>query len=378
MKLLGFVVGLLLSVPALAQLGMAEPEPLIAPSEIAGLHRIMESTKEQEKAVDQLRAGAMAQLSQAEERQRKVSEWWRSLPEEDRTPERRSEFIERLQELEPDTAKLRERFFADARATLTPAQEERWPAYERFLRRDRLMGDRLLRFKPFDRTNLLGVIQMVELTEAERAAAAPLLDRYERELDSKLREYEVTAAEVDLAIKKIGPASDEAQMERIREAGKPLGDASKAISMFNYQYVRRISGVLTPEHATAFSKAYERVCLREAYGFESQDVMIRTAPDLPGIAPEKRERLHKNAAEHAPKWDEFSRRIAAMERRSKPAQPEDEAIDTTDWDKVRLERWQTMATYAKVVQTTLSEDEWKRLWEEVNRRESEWKAKLAR
>lgn len=377
--MLGLIVGLWLGAAVMAQGFAAGPaSPLITPAEFAGLHRIMESSKDQRDAVERLVAGIMAELRQSDLKQEEVTEGWRKLPEEKRTAEARAEFIKNLMALNPDTAAMRTQFFRDVRALLTPAQEERWPAYERFLRRERLLGEGECRHKPLDRTNLLGVIELIEVTPEERAAIAVLLATYEQELDLLLREFEQAAAEVDRKLEEIGPADTEELLQRRRAASKPIVDASAKLSPFHCQYVRRISAELAPGRAEAFRKAYERVSLPEAFGFESQVVLVQSAPGLAGLDEAKRDRLAHNARELMPLWDQYSLRIATMERGIRPVAPADQAVDMSEWDKVRLERWEKLGEAAKVVQATLSEDEWKRLWEEVNRQERGWKGKLSR
>lgn len=86
--------------------------------------------------------------------------------------------------LEDTQAQLLERMFEDLRLVLTPEQEARWPDVER----DRRRATTLTAYALFDQeaVDLVSITSALDLSDADRAAIDPVLERYADELDPLL------------------------------------------------------------------------------------------------------------------------------------------------------------------------------------------------
>lgn len=81
-------------------------------------------------------------------------------------------------------ASLASRLVLDLQAQLSPAQKERWPAFDRKLRRIKTLKDGVLTGENMD---LFFVLSQMDLTKQEQEKIQPVLDRYEIALDAALQ-----------------------------------------------------------------------------------------------------------------------------------------------------------------------------------------------
>jgi len=93
---------------------------------------------------------------------------------------------------------LATRLMLDLQAQLGPHQQDRWPSFERKLRRIKTLKDGVLTGENID---VFFVIQQLDLTKAEKDAVQPVLDQYEVALDAALqaRNQYITHSQNDLS-----------------------------------------------------------------------------------------------------------------------------------------------------------------------------------
>ncbi len=82
-----------------------------------------------------------------------------------------------------EKTQMLEKFMSDLKSQLGPQQLERWPSFERALRRERLLPDGDLSGESVD---LFAVLTRMQLTPAEQEAVKQPLAAYELMLDEAL------------------------------------------------------------------------------------------------------------------------------------------------------------------------------------------------
>jgi Spy/CpxP family protein refolding chaperone len=370
---------LLLALPAVSSaqgvVGVVDEHPVLTPHEASAFNRVFSTTPDQQRALQSLLGAAMTQVRDAQSKTAALWEAFRALPEDRRTRAARDELRAKTDALTPDTDALRKTLLADLRALLTAEQDSRWKKFEYFIRRERVLAAHdsgLMR----DKTNLLALIDAVPPGPEPGSDLAAFLERYERDLDTILAEIE--AAEADF-YRKLDQLRTDGDDPAARQAAvKPYTTAANRLAQFNFQSARRAAALLPPDQATRLRKLYDMVSLSEALGPNQPDLAIRSAPALPGLTDDNRDKVRRIVAEYAPHYDALSLRIAAMERGLRQRDPTEEVLDRTDWDPVRMERGRLMSETHKKVQALLTPEQFHAMLEEGGRQERAWRVKMSR
>ena len=104
-----------------------------------------------------------------------------------------------------EKAALRDRFLADVKSQLSPAQQENWPRFERALRRDKYLDQGELSGESL---NLLLVLRETELSPQAMSAIRPAVEEYELRLDEALQTRQSQIASVQEDVKNAMAAND--------------------------------------------------------------------------------------------------------------------------------------------------------------------------
>lgn len=356
--------------PTPAQVEYREPI-VLDDRELAGFARIFAATDAQREAAQALAAAAYAEAKAAEAKAGQIASRWRALPPEERTPHALQRLLVEMWAAEPDMDALRRRVLADLRAILTEQQAARWPRFERFLRRERVL------FAPSgwerDRTNLLALVDQVGLDEATRAALEPLLEQYERELDALLARLETEEARMN---ERLRQATGEDYDAIRREATAPFFAVAVRLRQFNRDYARRFAAAMPDEAAQAFRDLARRARLPEAYGPWPDHERLLAAPDLPGLDEETRQSVRAVVDSYRAKYDELTRQIAAMEERAGEGKPVSQTPG--EWDEVRMNRGSLVASTWTRLESLLTEEQRRQVLRAGERRAAEWRSRMSR
>lgn len=379
--LLGLLATLLIALaaaPARAQgfIAMAANEdPVLTPTEAAAFNRIFSTTLDQQHALQSLLGAAMTQIRDAQAKSAELFQAYNALPEDRRTPQARKDLRAKLDALNPDPDALRKTLLADLRALLTQDQESRWKKFEYFLRREQVLA--VEHGWGHDCTNLLALVDTAAPATEPSPDLAALLDRYERDLDAILAE--LASAEAELNQRLARAQADRDDLDAVRKAAiKPYTRAAERLAQFNFQSVRRAAALLPPDQAARLSRLYDMISLSEAFGPNGPDLGIRSAPALPGLTDDTREKLHRIVAEYASQHGTLTERIADMERGLRQRDPSEKVLDLSDWDPVRMERGRLMSETQRKVQTLLTPEEFHAMLEEGARQERQWHVTMSR
>jgi hypothetical protein len=363
----------------------AEETLLLTDSEKAGFNRIFETTAGQHKAVDDLVAAATAHLREQEKKAddatAKAVKEFRSLPEDQRrSADARKALNDKLAAVGPDITALRKDLLNDLRALLSEDQQASWMKFEYFLRREKNRTYHGGWYR--DHTNVLALVDALGLTKEQRAPLIDVLESYEHDLDRALIELDGAEAELNKVMAK---AREDAEGDRdllgqnyeaARESsGKPRADAAHKLANLNWQYVRRLSAVLTEAQAQELQKLWEKVALREALGPQQADLGLRAAPDLPGLSEEAHAKITKLVDDYVRDYEPVCRKIAIME---KSLLLGDDSADMTQWDPTRMERGRLLSKTQESLRAELTQAQFEAVLREGSKRVNEWDSKMSR
>lgn len=219
-----------------------------------------------------------------------------------------------LNEWRAEKRAMSDRFMADLRNQLGPQQQEQWPAFERALRRERLLPDGDLSGEGVD---LWAALSRMDLTGAEQEAVKPALAAYEVALDEALlaRERELQRVEDQMA----------AAMKAMNLDG--MADAQEKVMVFRVR-VREANDAAIDSIAAAMGDRgaeFRRRALEAGYPdvFRTHPVtvLIQQARALEGLTDEQRSQIDALASQFATACDEENLRILASVRAEEPKAP---------------------------------------------------------
>ncbi len=364
---------------AFAQAAFAYEEPLaITEREIAGFNRLFQTSPAQKEAAQSLADASKTDLKAQEAKQGKIGEAWRALPKERKTTEARERLVKDLNAAEPDTAGARTKLMADLKAILTDQQVPMWKKFEYFLRRERWLTHH---FGSLDHTNLIALVDLLGLAPEDRATIAPVMDRYEREMDAVLTDMEREYAAINKAIGEIfqreqrtGTGTD---MEARKAAFSDYAAVHHRMVVLNDDCVRLIAAVVPEGKAKQLRQDYDRMALPESLGLCAGNEGIRLAPDLKGLDEPTRERIARMVREYSATYDALSSKIEVIERSFRLAQP-GATVDTENWDPLRIERGDLQGRTQQTIHDLLTEEQWMTMLRAGDKKEKLWRESMSR
>jgi hypothetical protein len=230
------------------------------------------------------------------------------------------EIFDEITAWEVKRADMRRPVVEGLEAALTPEQREKWPAFQRFLRREKALGSGVL---SGESVNLFVVMDEAGLSQSSIDGAAKTLDEYEVALDQALvaRDDYLSQSEPKLMKMVLGSNTQGANVVIERQFA-----LRKAVRDVNDQYRVTLLGVLPAEEGAKFNSAamaaaYPRVFrqTRTAEAFEK-------ALELPDLPPEVRDSLLKLQASYTTELTVLNDRIAGLTHKEEVQQRVDETM----------------------------------------------------
>ena len=199
-------------------------------------------------------------------------------------------------------------------ATLTQEQGARWPAFERFLRREKTMDDAIL---SGEGTNLLLALDEAQLPQASLDAARKVLDEYELALDAALKSREDTldATEPQM-LKAIVSANDREAMAAV---DRQLS-ARRQVRDVNDTFVERISATMPAGDGAKFTNAAMAQSYRRVYREDQATRAFVAALAMEGLDPTVATGLAEMQATYAQELAQWNSRLIAAIRKEEPVQ----------------------------------------------------------
>lgn len=199
-------------------------------------------------------------------------------------------------------------------ATLTDEQRARWPAFERFLRREKTMADSIL---SGEGTNLLVALDEAQLSQASIDAARKALDDYEMALDAalKAREECLDATEPTM-LKSIVDANDREAMQAVdRQIA-----ARKAVRDVNVAFIEQISVAMPADEGAKFANAARAQAFRRVYREDQAARAFSAALAMEGIDPKNADALRQMQQAYQQEISGWNSRLVLAISKEEPTQ----------------------------------------------------------
>ena len=221
----------------------------------------------------------------------------------------------RRQRTEMDTKLL-----TDVQSTLRDPQKERWPAFDRFLRREKTLARGRL---SGESVNLFAVVDGAGLSKESVAKLEPLLQEYEVRLDEALKRRNDYLGQNESKALRAIQESDAKAMEQLAERMIDLRNAVRAV---NEESRTAIVAALSPEEG----RRVERAALEAAYGrvyrATRADRAFTAALEMEDLTPDARAAIEELRTLYGGELESMNQRIAQAIRKSEPDRMKQEAV----------------------------------------------------
>jgi hypothetical protein len=213
-------------------------------------------------------------------------------------------------------------FFDDVQALCTPDQAARWDRVERMRRREQFMRVGMVSGAGVD---LVALIDRAGVAPADAAEFAPVLERYEFDIDRKLSDLkraqdDMQAEQAKMAEGGFDMARMQEMMANVEKMLKPLVDVAKDIRETNRDYVRRLGAFMSDEARAKFEAEFNRRAFPRVYRPAHVESMLEAAAKFPDLSAEQRDQVRAISQEYAraaaPLNDRWAQAVQAQEDQS--------------------------------------------------------------
>lgn len=175
---------------------------------------------------------------------------------------------------------LRKELVDGVKGVLRPEQLANWEAFERFLRRERAMGNGIL---SAESTNLIFVLDDADLTQAGIDATKPILDNYELQLDGALKARDEFLESSEPRLLKSMLDANTQESTRIVDQQISM---RKAVRDINERFRTEITQALPAEDGAKFNLAALKAGFQRTYNTTATQKMFEEAGKLEGLSAE--------------------------------------------------------------------------------------------
>jgi hypothetical protein len=268
-------------------------EPGVTTRDLERYAQFLDLTPDQVEAARSLLEGYQIEIDKVSKEARDKVEQVRQEFQETRDPSVWQSMGETMMTLRERRQKLDKGLLEDVKLTLTEDQQVRWPAVERMRRREATLGRGLMSGETLD------VVKLVEdskIDAAREAELAPVLERYQEELDRVLVErneiYEDGMSKAMTMFRTGDMASMQELWTKAREAGLKVRDV-------NRRFARQVEGLLSEEEKQAFAKRVRERSFPEVFRQPYPERAADLAKGFEDLTAEQREQLDNVVAAYA-------------------------------------------------------------------------------
>ncbi len=227
---------------------------------------------------------------------------------------------------------MSKRFLEDFKATLEPAQAEKWGKVERQRRRETmLMGG----FYSGGGVDLADIVRREKLGEGLESPAltdyANTMEEYEQDLDRVLSDFERARAE--LRKQEGGPAMivmTDGNGVQADPRMKTLAEYSKKIRDMNDRYVARLAQTLGEDGRQRLERGYGQRAFGRVYGKSYAQDLLEAAKGMDDLGTAERQKLAELEAQHEERTRSLNRQWVESQRRL------EDATDGMDFEAMRF------------------------------------------
>lgn len=289
--------------------------PAISGRQLEKYASILSLTDDQKEAATALVEGYQAAVRQQGETLREMMDEIRSSGADFRDPEVREEMRKATETMRAERKKLDEGMFTDVKSLLTPAQVEKWPTFERAVRREAGVRRGLM---SGERVNLFEVVEGLKLSPAEQQPLDALMGEYDVELDRAITARNTAYEEAMTKVMEARGAGNTEEMQKFMDSGR---EASVRVKDVNKKFARQIGETLVAERRAEFEVAVKRASFPDVYRQTQAERGIAVAEQLEDLTESQRESLRTMK-------ESFVRNLGTVNERLAKAQEEQENTAT--------------------------------------------------
>jgi len=208
----------------------------------------------------------------------------------------------------------------DIKSSLKADQAAKWESFERFMRREKLLGRGRL---SGENVNLFAVLDEAGLSKEQIAATVGILDEYELRLDAALKKRSDFLAQNEGKVMTAIQNSDAKSLEDLASKGVDLRNAVRNV---NEQYRTTIANALPPEEAKRFTQAALASGFARVYRPTRAERAFEKALTLEGLSPETLTAISEMQMTMMVELVGMNEKIAQTIRKAEPVQLKEEAV----------------------------------------------------
>lgn len=176
---------------------------------------------------------------------------------------------------------------SEIKSILEPAQEEKWPAFERAVRRDQ--GVRR-GFLSGERVNLFDLLERADLPSDVRTNVNTVLADYDVELDRVLTARNTMQEEIFTKMMELRQGGNFEEMQKMVERGR---EASARVRDVNRRFARQLMDVLPEGQRAIFDIEFKRASFPEVYRPTLAQRSLDAAVNFNDLTEEQREGVQR-------------------------------------------------------------------------------------
>ena len=208
----------------------------------------------------------------------------------------------------------------DIKSSLKADQAAKWESFERFMRREKLLGRGRL---SGENVNLFAVLDEAGLSKAQITSAAGILDEYELRLDEALKKRSDFLGQNEGKVMTAIQNSDAKSLEELASKGVDLRNAVRNV---NEQYRTTIAGVLPPEEAKRFTQAALASGFARVYRPTRAERAFEKALSLADLSPDTLAAISEMQIAMMTELVGMNEKIAQTIRKAEPVRLKEEAV----------------------------------------------------
>ncbi len=187
-----------------------------------------------------------------------------------------------MREFADSATKMEKGFLGEFKNVLTPDQASQWTKLERAMRREKAASGMMV--ASGEKTDLVQVVDKLELERPVRASLDPLLDQYEQDLDKELAARAKVNEEVAAKLQELrpqggggpaggggrgqgggGPGGFQEMIQKMQPVIDKAKDASMKVQEVNRRYAAKVQAALPEDRRPAFIRAVKESRFPDVY-----------------------------------------------------------------------------------------------------------------
>ena len=212
------------------------------------------------------------------------------------------------------------KLFEEVQATLREPQKAKWPAFDRFLRREKSLPRGRL---SGESVNLFAVVDAANVSKEGMAKLEPLLQEYEVRLDEALKRRNDYLVQNEAKALRAIQEGDAKAMEQLADR---MIDLRNAVRVVNEESRTGMVAALPADEGKRVEKAALEAAYGRVYRPTRADRAFTAALEMEDLSPDARTAIQELQVLYANEIDSMNQRIALSIRKSEPERMKQEAV----------------------------------------------------